>query len=92
MWCFLDPKVGRQMLPVWYSSVWLAKIAKYFLAYQIYRSVGLVIAIICLAIPFILSLFVPIPHGLFFSIFKKSLKKDLASVSPGTAIALIDAI
>ena len=88
----IEPKVGRQMLPLWYSSVWIAKIAKYFLVYQIYRSLGLIVALVFLAIPFILSASIPIPHRHFFPIFRKRLKRDLTSDRFRNTIMLIDAI
>lgn len=72
----IEQKAGRLMLPLWYASVWPTIAAKYTLAYLIYDEHGFWMAIFSLAVSFVLSVVIPIPHRHFIPIFENVLNKD----------------
>ena len=74
-----DSRQGRLMLPLWYSLLWPARIAKWASIIQIGLWHGWVPAVGLLLATFVFSIIVPIPHQQFIPVFRKKLAKELGS-------------
>jgi hypothetical protein len=88
----INQRQARLMIPLWYSIVWPIKISKYYVAYLIYQNLGIWYALGCLAIPLVISTFMPISHGYFIKIFSKKIKKNDGIIKPLEYIQLSEAL
>ena len=68
---------GRRMLPLWYGMVWPIRVAKWAAAVYIGLHVSWLLALILLAVSFLFSVFVPIPHQQFIPVFRRKLAKEM---------------
>ena len=84
----IDPRLGRLMLPLWYSIIWPIKIGKYYVAYLIYLNFGIWFALGCLAVPLVISTFMPISHDYFIKIFNKKIKTNDGIIKPDEYVQL----
>ena len=73
----LDARTSRYMLPLWYALHWPIQIMKWLALFLILITAGWIPAMLCLAIPFLVSLVVPIPHRHFIPMFRHRLSRDL---------------
>lgn len=69
---------GNHMLPTWYVSFWPNKIARWVSIYFVYQDFGLVISIILLVVPFLTTIFIPIPYKHLLPKFEKVLLRDIS--------------
>jgi hypothetical protein len=83
----IHPKIGRHMLPLWYSVVWPIKIARWVLLYFIWSASGWVALGVAWAIPFAISIFTPVPFRHFLHIFHVKIARDVARIMTGNAHA-----
>lgn len=92
----MNQKEGRLMLPLWYILVWPIRIGKYYMAYLIYLNFNMWASLGCLALPIIISTFMPIPHNYFISLFENKIEKEnnssIPTISPTQYILLSNAI
>ncbi len=88
----IDPRIARSMLPPWYGLVWLFKVAKWVSIVLIWQVFGWVMAVACIAIPFILSAVLPVPFSHFANILEKHLHRELVGGNPEVAGHLLAAL
>lgn len=88
----IDKRAARHMLPLWYASVWPAKLTKWVLLFLIYRTAGWQPALLLWGVPFVLSVVIPVPHGQFFPIFRRKLSGDMGTEHEGPAAELMVAL
>lgn len=70
--------VGNLMLPLWYGTTWPTKILRWVALYFVYLSYGIWVALILLALPFLMNMFVPIPYKFLLPQFEKVLLRDIS--------------
>jgi hypothetical protein len=80
------------MLPTWYSLVWISKIGKWVLIVLIWRSFGWLPAILCAAVPYVLSAVLPIPFTHFANMMEKRLERELVGPNNEVATVLVEAL
>ena len=73
----IDVRDGRRMLPLWYIMVWPVTISKWAAAIYIGMHVSWLIAVMLLAVAFLFSVFVPIPHQQFIPLFRHKIAKEM---------------
>jgi hypothetical protein len=84
-------RIAREMLPTWSALVWLAKIGKWVLVVLVWRAAGWLPAIICVAIPLVVSARVPVPYTHFTNLLETNLKSQLRT-NPLLAAELLAAL
>ena len=85
----LDPRLRMRMLPVVYSITgWPTVIFQWVLLYLIWDGIGLYNAVLAFAVYTAATMFVPVPFGHFFPIFRRV----LSTRGDGEALALIQAL
>ncbi len=85
----LDGQASRLMLPLWYVFNWPVQLAKWALLVLIFRAQGWLPALACFAIPFVISLAIPIPHRHFIPMFRNRLRRDLAAGENITVVTVL---
>ena len=88
----IESRICRFMLPSWYWIAWIFKIVKWVLIVLLWRSFGWLPAILCAAIPFILSAVLPIPFTHFANMMEKRLEGELVGPNAEIAVHLIKAL
>ena len=73
----IDRRDGRKMLPLWYMTVWPVQIAKWGSLIAIALEIHWGTALVLLALTFILTTIVPIPHQHFIPLFRRKVMKEL---------------
>lgn len=68
---------GKRMLPLWYVTVWPVQIAKWGSLIAIALEIHWGMALVLLALTFILTAIVPIPHHHFIPLFRRKVMKEL---------------
>lgn len=69
----------KLMLPTWYGlTVWPNNIARWVLIFLIFQQLGILAAILAIAIPAFATLVFPIPYAFLLPVFEKSLLKDVS--------------
>jgi len=74
----INPRDGRFMLPLWYLWSWLVRFVKWTAAIAIAVTIHWGVALVLLAIPFVISGVVPIPHRHYMALFRSKVRTDLA--------------
>ena len=89
----IDPAVGRELLPLWYLSVWPIKIGRWVLLYLIWRQAGLVAAVSAWVLVLIATTFLPVPHAHFRPMFRRRVSQNmltpLGQNAPTLMVALL---
>jgi hypothetical protein len=91
----IDPKLGRQMLPLWYASVWPTKIARWTLLFLLWEKGGWMAWAAAWGVVAVATTLLPVPYRHFFPLFHHKLWRDMgtedASNAPKLMIALLSA-
>lgn len=88
----IPPDMQKLMLPSWYGLVWIAKIAKWVLVVLIWREIGWWQALVCLAVPFLLSSWLPVPYSHVANIIERRLRAEQRGSNGELAGALLGAL
>lgn len=81
----VPPPVGRQMLPLWYGLVWPIKVARWVSLYFVWSTGGWVALAVAWAIPFGISMVIPVPFKHFVRMFHHKVVKDIVAKAAGHA-------
>ena len=88
----IHPRDGRMMLPYWYLWSWPARLIKWGAAIAIGVTVHWGVAVGLLAVPFVLSATIPIPHRHFIRFFRQKVRADLARGENENFFSMLDGI
>lgn len=79
----INPKVGRHMLPLWYAITWPTKLVRWLLLFFVWSESGWIAVGIAWAIPFALSILIPVPFRHFLKMFHVKVERDVAQSFTG---------
>jgi hypothetical protein len=85
----IDPKLARQMLPLWYATVWPTKLARWVLIFLIWRAEGWLALILAWAVVMVAMSVLPVPYRHFFPMFRRKLSRDTTTEYASTAEQLM---
>jgi hypothetical protein len=88
----IDPKLARQMLPLWYTTVWPTKVARWILLFLTWRAEGWMALIVAWALVMLATSLLPVPYRHFFPMFRRKLSRDMTTEYASTAAQLMVAL